>query len=115
MSAAMTDPRPRVTNRIGNAQHTSVVTALVSPTTALRRSRRISLLSFTRTRHALPPGSLPGRDTKPVFAKRAGPKGEGVWEPARLAEGRGRAIPAAPARERERRRLERPAAPSRST
>jgi hypothetical protein len=46
MSDAMTDPRPRVTNRIGNAQQTSVVTALVSPTTALRRSRRISLLSL---------------------------------------------------------------------
>jgi hypothetical protein len=47
MTDAMTDPRPRVTNRIGSAQHTSVVTALVSPTTVLKRSRRISLLPTT--------------------------------------------------------------------
>ena len=40
---AMTDPRPRVTNRIGNAQHTSVVRAVVSPTMLLTRSVRMSL------------------------------------------------------------------------
>jgi hypothetical protein len=46
MSDAMPDPRPRVTNRIGNAQQTRIVAALVSPTTALRRSRRMTLLSL---------------------------------------------------------------------
>src|SRR6188768_407826 len=41
---AMTDPRPRVTNTIGNAQHTSVVSVVVNPTSVLRRSVRISPL-----------------------------------------------------------------------
>src|SRR5947207_2248267 len=39
---AMTDPRPRVTNKIGNAQQTSVVSVVVNPTNVLRRSVRIS-------------------------------------------------------------------------
>ena len=65
MSDAIADPRPRVMNRIGNAQQTSVVTALVIPTTALRRSRRISLLSLqansTRAaRIASGPADTPG-------------------------------------------------------
>ena len=38
---AMTDPRPRVTNRIGNAQQTSVVSAEASPITELSRSGRM--------------------------------------------------------------------------
>jgi hypothetical protein len=42
MNDAMTDPRPRVTNKMGNAQQTSVVSAPVSPTRLLTRSVRIS-------------------------------------------------------------------------
>src|SRR5262245_7754671 len=41
---AMTDPNPRVTKRIGNAQQTSVVSTVVSPTIALARSARMSSL-----------------------------------------------------------------------
>ena len=44
MTDAVTDPRPRVTKRIGNAQQTSVVRAVVSPTMLLTRSVRMSLL-----------------------------------------------------------------------
>ena len=38
---AMTDPKPRVTNKTGNAQQTSVVTEDASPTIELIRSGRI--------------------------------------------------------------------------
>jgi hypothetical protein len=40
----MTDPRPRVTNKTGNAQQTSVVSTVVNATIALPRSVRMSPL-----------------------------------------------------------------------
>src|SRR5687767_14930209 len=73
---AMTDPRPRVTNRIGNAQHTSVVRADTRPTTLLIRSTRISFSS----RHALRTGGRgvsrvagsPSVDDDPAFERPVG-------------------------------------------
>lgn len=65
---AMTDPRPRVTNRIGNAQHTSVVRADTSPITLLIRSTRI-LAS---------PGATPAQqqgNRNGVSPRRSGPAG----------------------------------------
>ena len=58
----MTDPKPRATNKIGNAQQTSVVTALVSPTMALTRSRRISLLPQWPAARQRDTGTLPDFD-----------------------------------------------------
>src|SRR5688500_18090585 len=53
---AMTDPRPRVTNRTGNAQQTSVVSDDARPRTVLTRSVRIDPSFWTHAYTSRPGG-----------------------------------------------------------
>ena len=71
----MTDPRPRVTNRTGNAQQTSVVSTLVNPSSVLARSERMSSPNAGRG----PAAKLVSSTCAKSDAKRNQQMWRGVW------------------------------------
>ena len=82
---ATTDPRPRVTKRIGNAQQTSVVIEDASPTTLLTRS--VCIVPHSRSGATLRPLTERVQSSRTAGSdqKDGAEEGRTVWIPAQRA------------------------------